>query len=187
WGRTRARTRERGAHCSRLTRLNPAAAAGGRTLRPRRRACRAAGLALRDGRQQPRRAQAAARRAPARLRTGPERRLPRPPRRRRGLERRARAAARTRRGRRGARRRGGGRRARCLHSRVHLLRAQLRPHPLAIARGLPMTPELERALQACASEPIHLSGAIQPHGYLVSSRLPDWTITNVSANVEELT
>lgn len=50
-----------------------------------------------------------------------------------------------------------------------------------------MTPELERALQACASEPIHLSGAIQPHGYLVSCRLPDWTITNVSANVEELT
>src|SRR5690606_18220064 len=50
-----------------------------------------------------------------------------------------------------------------------------------------MTPELERALQACASEPIHLSGAIQPHGFVVSCRLPDWSIANVSANIESLT
>jgi len=50
-----------------------------------------------------------------------------------------------------------------------------------------MTAELERALQACASEPIHLSGAIQPHGYLISCRLPDWSIHHVSANVEALT
>ncbi len=49
-----------------------------------------------------------------------------------------------------------------------------------------MNPALERALQACANEPIHLSGAIQPHGYLVSCQLPDWTIRHVSANVDGL-
>ena len=49
-----------------------------------------------------------------------------------------------------------------------------------------MTPEMERALQTCASEPIHLSGAIQPHGYLISCRLPDWSIHHVSANIEAL-
>jgi light-regulated signal transduction histidine kinase (bacteriophytochrome) len=50
-----------------------------------------------------------------------------------------------------------------------------------------MNPETRRALEICASEPIHLSGAIQPHGYLVSCRLPDWSIQHVSANIEELT
>jgi len=50
-----------------------------------------------------------------------------------------------------------------------------------------MNPQLERALQECANEPIHLSGAIQPHGYLISCQLPDWTIRHVSANVEALT
>jgi len=50
-----------------------------------------------------------------------------------------------------------------------------------------MTPELERALQTCASEPIHLSGAIQPHGFLISCRLPDWSVAHVSANIESLT
>lgn len=50
-----------------------------------------------------------------------------------------------------------------------------------------MKPNLERALQDCANEPIHLSGAIQPHGYLISCQLPDWTIRHVSANVEALT
>ena len=50
-----------------------------------------------------------------------------------------------------------------------------------------MSAVFERALQACASEPIHLSGAIQPHGYLISCQLPDWTIHHVSANVEALT
>jgi light-regulated signal transduction histidine kinase (bacteriophytochrome) len=48
-------------------------------------------------------------------------------------------------------------------------------------------PDIERALQTCASEPIHQSGAIQPHGYLVSCHLPDWTIRHVSANAEALT
>ncbi|MCD9027793.1 GAF domain-containing protein [Luteimonas sp. BDR2-5] len=47
--------------------------------------------------------------------------------------------------------------------------------------------DFERALQTCADEPIHLSGAIQPHGYLISCRLPDWTIHHVSANIEALT
>ncbi len=50
-----------------------------------------------------------------------------------------------------------------------------------------MNPALERALQDCANEPIHLAGAIQPHGFLISCVLPDWTIRHVSANVEALT
>lgn len=38
----------------------------------------------------------------------------------------------------------------------------------------------------CAREPIHLSGAIQPHGYLVSCEFPGWIIRHVSANAGEL-
>ena len=38
----------------------------------------------------------------------------------------------------------------------------------------------------CAREPIHLSGAIQPHGYLVSCGLPDWRVRQASANVVDL-
>lgn len=49
-----------------------------------------------------------------------------------------------------------------------------------------MNPALDVALQACANEPIHLSGAIQPHGYLISCQLPDWSIRHVSANIERL-
>ncbi|WP_133479792.1 GAF domain-containing protein, partial [Cognatilysobacter segetis] len=38
----------------------------------------------------------------------------------------------------------------------------------------------------CAKEPIHLSGAIQAHGYLVACAMPDWTVRQVSANIEAL-
>jgi len=38
----------------------------------------------------------------------------------------------------------------------------------------------------CALEPIQYSGAIQPHGYLLSCTLPDWTIRHASANVAAL-
>ncbi|HZX80208.1 MAG TPA: hypothetical protein VFE72_04555, partial [Lysobacter sp.] len=38
----------------------------------------------------------------------------------------------------------------------------------------------------CAREPIHLSGAIQSHGYLVGCAMPDWTVRHVSANIGEL-
>lgn len=38
----------------------------------------------------------------------------------------------------------------------------------------------------CAAEPIQYPGAIQPHGYLISCVLPDWTIRHVSANVLDL-
>ena len=38
----------------------------------------------------------------------------------------------------------------------------------------------------CAAEPIQFPSAIQPHGYLISCVLPDWTIRHVSANVVEL-
>jgi light-regulated signal transduction histidine kinase (bacteriophytochrome) len=49
-----------------------------------------------------------------------------------------------------------------------------------------MTAPAEDLLQQCAREPIRFSGAIQPHGYLVSCRLSDWTIRHVSANVGDL-
>lgn len=38
----------------------------------------------------------------------------------------------------------------------------------------------------CAAEPIRYPGAIQPHGYLVSCVLPDWTIRHASSNIVEL-
>ncbi len=41
-------------------------------------------------------------------------------------------------------------------------------------------------IQECLREPIHLSGAIQPHGYLVSCSPTDWTVRHASANVEAL-
>src|SRR5690554_4188426 len=83
---------------------------------------------------------------------------------------------------------GRGWRACRLRPGAQLFRAQFRPHSRHRRKGTaPMTPELERALQTCASEPIHLSGAIQPHGYLISCRLPDWSIHHVSANIEALT
>ena len=38
----------------------------------------------------------------------------------------------------------------------------------------------------CAVEPIQFSGAIQPHGVLVSCVPGDWTVRHVSANVDTL-
>ncbi|GAB3736698.1 hypothetical protein GCM10028862_21490 [Luteimonas pelagia] len=49
-----------------------------------------------------------------------------------------------------------------------------------------MNARLQSALQTCASEPIHLSGAIQPQGFLVACALPDWSIRHVSANIGDL-
>lgn len=49
-----------------------------------------------------------------------------------------------------------------------------------MSRMTPVDPE------GCAREPIHLSGAIQAHGYLISCVLPDWTVRHVSRNVESL-
>jgi light-regulated signal transduction histidine kinase (bacteriophytochrome) len=43
----------------------------------------------------------------------------------------------------------------------------------------------DAALEACAREPIHVPGAIQPHGSLVSCSLPEWRIRHV-ANVERV-
>lgn len=45
---------------------------------------------------------------------------------------------------------------------------------------------LEAELRACARAPIHLSGAIQPHGWLIAVSMPDWTIRHVSVNAAEL-
>jgi light-regulated signal transduction histidine kinase (bacteriophytochrome) len=51
----------------------------------------------------------------------------------------------------------------------------------------PTTPTPASVADAdCAREPIHLSGAIQPHGYLLSCTLPDWTVRHASANVAAL-
>ncbi len=42
--------------------------------------------------------------------------------------------------------------------------------------------ELKQALEACAEEPIHILGAIQPHGYMLV--LNDaFVIQKVSANI----
>jgi light-regulated signal transduction histidine kinase (bacteriophytochrome) len=49
-----------------------------------------------------------------------------------------------------------------------------------------MSEPLSSAAASCAQEAIHLSGAIQPHGYLVACTLPDWVIVQVSANIGEL-
>jgi light-regulated signal transduction histidine kinase (bacteriophytochrome) len=38
----------------------------------------------------------------------------------------------------------------------------------------------------CAREAIHLSGAIQAHGVLISCALPEWTVRHASRNVEQL-
>ena len=46
--------------------------------------------------------------------------------------------------------------------------------------------QLERALQACADEPIRYSGAIQPHGYLVSCDARNGIVQHVSRNCREL-
>src|SRR5690606_15234162 len=52
--------------------------------------------------------------------------------------------------------------------------------------GIPRMPHDVPGIEDCAREPIHLSGAIQPHGYLVSCDPSDWTIRHVSANAEDL-
>ncbi len=41
-------------------------------------------------------------------------------------------------------------------------------------------------IQECLREPIHLSGAIQPHGYLVSCSPGDWRVRHASANIDAL-
>ncbi len=42
--------------------------------------------------------------------------------------------------------------------------------------------ETSADLADCAREPIHLSGAIQPHGCMLVMGLEDWTVTQASAN-----
>lgn len=49
-----------------------------------------------------------------------------------------------------------------------------------------MTRTIPIDAESCAREPIHLSGAIQSHGYLVSCAMPDWTVRHVSANIGQL-
>ena len=45
-----------------------------------------------------------------------------------------------------------------------------------------ISPHFSVAPVDCARERIHTPGAIQPHGLLLGCSLPDWTITQVSAN-----
>src|SRR6476660_3073503 len=40
-------------------------------------------------------------------------------------------------------------------------------------------------LTNCEREPIHIPGAIQPHGIMLVVRLPDFVVTQVSASIEE--
>lgn len=48
-----------------------------------------------------------------------------------------------------------------------------------------LDPSLSADLADCASEPIHIPGAIQPHGFLAVCGLPDWDITHVTANLRD--
>lgn len=48
------------------------------------------------------------------------------------------------------------------------------------------TSDLDQALAACASEPIRYSGAIQPHGYLISCDSHTGLVRHVSGNCAEL-
>lgn len=41
-------------------------------------------------------------------------------------------------------------------------------------------------LDACAAEPIHLSGAVQPHGALIACDLASWLVTEASSNAGAL-
>ncbi len=45
--------------------------------------------------------------------------------------------------------------------------------------------ELEKALEGCAKEPIHIPGAIQPHGILFAISETDMTIRQASANMND--
>ena len=47
-------------------------------------------------------------------------------------------------------------------------------------------PEIEAALQACAREPVHIPGAIQPHGALISCDAELARVRQVSANLEQM-
>lgn len=50
-----------------------------------------------------------------------------------------------------------------------------------------MTPDVLVTLANCEDEPIHIPGAIQPHGVLVAFREADLSIVHVSANLADLT
>ena len=54
-------------------------------------------------------------------------------------------------------------------------------HPSQPEPGL-LAPDAEINLTNCDREPIHLSGAVQPHGALLAVNIADFVITQVSAN-----
>ncbi len=47
-------------------------------------------------------------------------------------------------------------------------------------------PELDAALEACDREPVHIPGAIQPHGALIAMDEQFQEIRQVSANLESI-
>jgi diguanylate cyclase (GGDEF)-like protein len=51
---------------------------------------------------------------------------------------------------------------------------------------LGLVPATVTDLLACAREPIHVPGAIQPHGVLLAFATADWRITHVSENADEV-
>lgn len=52
--------------------------------------------------------------------------------------------------------------------------------------ALPADPEFRVDLSNCAREPIHIPGAVQPHGALFALREPELVVLQASANVREL-
>ncbi|MFT3772173.1 MAG: GAF domain-containing protein [Minicystis sp.] len=86
------------------------------------------------------------------------------------------------------------RRGRDVHDRAAATRRSLRgARQRARGRGVPqMSPSGPRPLAAvdlttCDREPIHVPGAIQPHGVLFTLREPDLVIVQVSANAAAFT
>ena len=58
-------------------------------------------------------------------------------------------------------------------------------HPSQPMPGL-LGPDAAINLTNCDREPIHLSGAVQPHGALIAAGIDDFVITQASANTGEM-
>ena len=63
---------------------------------------------------------------------------------------------------------------------IHRPRASAGPKARADFR----TPSMpEHQTSSCDQEPIHIPGAIQPHGAMLAARIGEWSVTHASANL----
>ncbi|PPQ33885.1 phytochrome family protein [Rhodopila globiformis] len=56
---------------------------------------------------------------------------------------------------------------------------------MSVPEGRP-TVASATSLAGCDQEPIHIPGAIQPHGAVLAARLEDLLVTHVSANLADI-